>query len=1273
MFEANAGQADPSVKFLSRGPGYALFLTSTEAALALIKSPPDATAARKGPLLRMRLVGANPQARVSGLQKLQGKVNYFIGDEPRQWRTNVPTYAKVKYEAVYPGVDLVYYGDGRQLEYDFVVAPGGDPKVIALAFEGADSLDVDARGDLVLAVNGSELRLRKPLVYQEVDGRRKPIAGNYIVTPDSRVGIQVAAYDATRPLVIDPVIVYATDLGGSGTDRAFAIAVDGAGNAYVTGDTISIDFPTKASVGSTYQSALSKSTTTDCFVTKINTTATHAASLVYSTYLGGSSNDQCSGIAINSSGNAFVTGQTNSTNFPGSALSKAKGSGDIFVVKLNATGSGLVYSAFLGGSAADAAAAIAIDGSGNASVTGKTASKDYPVVGGFQTSPGVTGGDVFGDAFVTKLNAQGTRILYSTYLRGSGSDEGRGIAADGAGNAYVTGTTASPNFPATPGALDGTRSGPSDAFVTKVNTLATGSASLVYSTYLGGSCAEQGRAIAVDGWGDVYVTGQTFSRDFPGASALGFQQGLGDPGAPACGATGDAFIAKLNGAGSALSYSTYLGGGAADQGLGIAVDGFGNAYVAGQTFSSDFPTPGGFATSLSGLSDSFVTRINTNVTGTSSLVYSTLLGGAGNESAAGIALDGAGNTHVTGQTFSSDFPAPGGFDTSLGGPSDAFVVKISVNAPPILTSPGNKVVDELALLSFTLGATDPDVSANDTLTFSISSGARAGMLLNASTGAFSWTPGEDQGPGFYTVTFRVTDEGTPALFDEKTITITVNEVNTAPVLTVPAEAQTVTQGVPLTFAVSAADADLNTLTYSIKSGFQAGMSLNASTGAFSWTPTLGQAPGVYTVTFLVTDDGTPGLSDEKTVTFTVKALLTVPSSPPTGAEGQLLTFRVADAGLPPNTWTFSASNLPLGATFDPATQTFAWTPTSAQGGLQPYVVYFTVSGGQLIDTKSTSITVSDTIVDLDGDGVPDPPGYDLDGDGVTSPPGVRNSQGQFEQDNSPDDFNPDQFDVCHNSAQTASAGSLVAASGSSTGALNQTLEVTFTGGTNGIHVLPVNLFNSICRLVDNSTGQQVPEGGVPEGPPINLSSITDGGDLLFVPGGQSVQTSTTFDLKLFYPNLADGSYSILCDYVNFAHDPQGEAPVTWTGKLSAPAQTVYNGQYVFSGFFSPADHEPFNQGRTVPVKFTLATSSGVPFTTALVKLFVQRLDSLGNPVGSPIPATSNDEGIGNTVPYNTAGSQYQYNMRTGPLAIGLWQLQAQLDDGTTKVITIVIR
>jgi hypothetical protein len=295
-------------------------------------------------------------------------VNYLLGDDPARWSTNVATYARVKYEGVYPGIDLIYYGNQRQLEYDFVVSPGADPKAIALSFEGSDTVTVDAAGDLVLHMPRGDVRLRRPIVYQDIDGTRTPVDGRYVVKDQNRVGFQLAAYDTTRAVVIDPVLVYASYLGGSSTDRALGIAVDGSGNAFITGDTMSTSFPVKApSPLAPFQSSLSKSATTDCFVTKVNTAVAGAPSLVYSTYLGGSGNDQCSAIALDASGNAYVTGQTFSSNFPAKALTtRNRGTSDAFVVKLNATGSALVYSVFIGGSADDAGLGIAVDGLGQA-------------------------------------------------------------------------------------------------------------------------------------------------------------------------------------------------------------------------------------------------------------------------------------------------------------------------------------------------------------------------------------------------------------------------------------------------------------------------------------------------------------------------------------------------------------------------------------------------------------------------------------------------------------------------------------------------------------------------------------------------------------------------------------------------------------------------------------------------------------------------------------------------------------------------------------------
>src|SRR3989442_1243037 len=405
-FEANQGQTDPKAKFLSRGRGYTLFLTSTEAVLTLTKA--DAHAKRKisgdarlvepekraGTVLRMKFVGANPAPAVAGVGELPGKSNYFVGNDPKKWRANVPTYAKVRYQDLYPGIDLVYYGNQRQLEHDFVVSPGADPKAITLAFEGMDGVAIDALGDLVLRADGGEVHLRKPVVYQEQNGQRAVIPTRYVLKAERQVVFEVAAYDINKPLVIDPTLVYSTFLGGSGGDQGNGIAVDAVGNAYVTGSTGSSNFPTTAGA---FQTTLGPGG--DAFVTKLNPTG---SALVYSTYLGGTGFDEGFGIALDAAGNTYVTGETFSLDFPilGAFQSTSGGDFDSFVTKLNPTGSALVYSTYLGGASLDDGLGIALDAAGNAYVTGLTSSSNFPTtLGAFQ--PNVLGGG--GDTFVTKL------------------------------------------------------------------------------------------------------------------------------------------------------------------------------------------------------------------------------------------------------------------------------------------------------------------------------------------------------------------------------------------------------------------------------------------------------------------------------------------------------------------------------------------------------------------------------------------------------------------------------------------------------------------------------------------------------------------------------------------------------------------------------------------------------------------------------------------------------------------------------------------------------
>ncbi|HTD47799.1 MAG TPA: SBBP repeat-containing protein [bacterium] len=686
-FEANLGQTDPQVRFVSRGRDHALFLTSTEMVIVLAPkrtrqgvfsgrgaSPgrPDGEAPR---VLRMKFAGTNPGPRVSGLDEFSGKTNYFIGNDPAQWHTNIPTYARVQYEGLYPGIDLSFYGNQRQLEYDYVVHPGADPSKISLEFQGAQTLVVDNRGDLALQMRDDMVWHLKPVFYQNVAGVRREISGRYVLKTPHQVGFQVGAYDPRRPLVIDPVLLAgSTYLGGSGDDLGYAIVVDSAGSAYVTGTTSSANFPTTAGVYKTTEPG-GLPGGYHVFVTKIDA----GGAPVYSTYLGGNVEEIGYGIAVDGSGNAYVTGATDSTNFPTTA--GAYGGGvDAFVTKLNPSGSALIYSTYLGGSGDDWGQGIAVDGSGAAYVTGHTSSTNFPTANAFQATYG--GGA--SDAFVAKINPSGTALVYSTYLGGSGDESmpipsgglpplGPSIAVDGSGSAYVTGTTTSTNFPTTAGAFRTTSLGGGfHVFVTKFSS--TGPR--VYSTYLGGNNNEVGFGVAVDGSGNAYVTGATNSSNFP-TTAGAFQKVLGG--------SINAFVTKFNPSGSAPIYSTYLGGAANDWGQGIALDVSGNAYVTGYTSSANFPTANAFQTTYGGgTNNAFVTEFNSSG---AAVVYSTYLGGSGDDQGHSIAVDHSGNAYVTGSTTSTNFPTTSGaFQKTSAGVSpsvhDAFVATIAQGTPP---------------------------------------------------------------------------------------------------------------------------------------------------------------------------------------------------------------------------------------------------------------------------------------------------------------------------------------------------------------------------------------------------------------------------------------------------------------------------------------------------------------------------------------------------------------------------------------------------------------
>ena len=573
-FEKNQGQAGPSVDFLARGGGYSVFLSGGSARLALRHGRSAAPAS-----VELRLAGARPDPKVATRNALPGKVNYFLGNDPSRWRTDIPTFGRVEYTSVYRGIDLAYYGNQGRLEYDFMVAPGARPDAIRLVIDGARNVHVVDSGDLVLEMEDGPVSFGKPAAYQEIAGTRQVVESHYVLAGRNEVRFAVGTYDPRQPLVIDPSLVYSTYLGGSSYDSASAIAVGPQGNAYVTGTTTSMDFPLVGAEQSFFTGSSA------IFVSKL---AADGSSLVYSTYLGGSgsdvSTDQANSIAVDSNGGAYVVGETFSTNFPvkNALYPTLNGAQDAFVTKFSPSGNALVYSTYLGGSGYDEAYGVAVDAGGNAYVTGSTGSTDFPVTANaYQTSANGS------CSFVTKLNAAGSALGWSTYFAQDCSAQVQAIAVDTQNGVYLTGS-AGGGLPVTANAPQPGIGGGSDAFMAKLSH--TGAA-LVYCTYLGGSLNDYGRAIAVDSGGNAYVAGYTNSIDLP-VTASAIQ--------PASGGGYDGFVAKINSAGTAWEYLTYLGGQRDDYAYGIAVDANGNAIVAGNTNSIDFPRTSALQPTLAG-------------------------------------------------------------------------------------------------------------------------------------------------------------------------------------------------------------------------------------------------------------------------------------------------------------------------------------------------------------------------------------------------------------------------------------------------------------------------------------------------------------------------------------------------------------------------------------------------------------------------------------------------------------------------------------------------
>ena len=734
IFEPNQGQSDPQVKFLAPGSGYGLFLTTDEAVLALQPSVVGRpSSAKKLAVVRMKLAGANANPSLNGTDQLPGKSNYFIGNDPARWHHNVPQFARVRYQNVYPGIDLTYYGKQGRLEYDFEVAPGADPKQVILRFQGTNKLRLDAEGELVLTVSGGEVRLEAPRVYQKIGQEQKPVAGRFALLGRDQVGLELGPYDRSRALVIDPVLTYSTYLGGSGDEACSApailgvvtpgcpaIAVDsangigGPGNIYVAGSTTSSNFPTTTGV---FQPSLAPGATANAFVAKFDPTG---SSLIFSTYLGGNGTDTSAGVAVDSALNVYVAGSTTSSNFPtngsntpfqGAPQSAGK---HVFVSELDPTGHTLLYSTYLSGNGTETATGLALDVHFKVYVSGTTTSTNPPTtalfpatLGAFQTCPGENSGNcasgVASQFFFSKLDPtlSGTAsLVYSTYLGGSTPNAGGvtqetlggGIAVDtnaSTPNVYLTGGTDFTDMPVL-NASQGTNGGGIDAWVAKFTPSNPSGTQEIYLTYLGGSGDEIANGVAVDSGGTAYITGSITTANFTPTLPSGTV-----PFQTASGGGIDAFVGKLgtpctgtsctgsNGTNVPLNYFSYLGGSGTDVGLAVAVDSIQGARLTGWTNSPNFPHPNNpVQSTLGGGTDAFVARIDTTAaSSTAPGHFSTYLGGSLNDFGTSIATDSQANTFVAGETASSDFltvapPLTTPFQGNLHPPTDAFVSKL---------------------------------------------------------------------------------------------------------------------------------------------------------------------------------------------------------------------------------------------------------------------------------------------------------------------------------------------------------------------------------------------------------------------------------------------------------------------------------------------------------------------------------------------------------------------------------------------------------------------
>jgi Abnormal spindle-like microcephaly-assoc'd, ASPM-SPD-2-Hydin/Beta-propeller repeat len=813
-FEANSGQTDERVKFLARGAGYTVFLTDRDATLRLERPAAGRGGHAAESVVRLTLADANAHPVAHAIEQQAGHANYFVGSDPQKWRRNVPEFARVKFDAVYPGIDLVYYGRQGRLESDYVVGPGADPKRITLRVEGADRIRLNTEGDAILSTAAGDVSLHQPVAYQESGAGRTEVAANYVELATGALGIHVGAYDSKLPLVIDPVVGFSTLLGGSsGVSSGNAIAVDAAGDVYIVGTTSASDYPILNPAQQFRTGTLS-----NAFVTKIGPTGTF---LSFSTYLGGSGQsgkgDSGTGITVDASKNVYVTGTTASTDFPitSSNAYQVVNNGtptNGFFTKLDPTGGTIVYSTFLGGSGSDSATAVAVDSNGNAYITGQATSTNFPVTPATAIQ---TAGQSSGLAFIARINPllSGTgSLIYSTLLGGTSANLGTGIAVDASFNAYITGQTTSTNFPVTGSAFQSALKGTAgNAFVARVDT--TTANNLVYSTYLGGTASgagsgDIGTAIALGPSSNVFITGNTKTTDFPVTTGV-LQSTPKNTNATT-------FVARLDTTksnGASLIYATYLGGSSQDAAAAIAADSSGNAYVGGVTQSSDFPTlPGApqFTRTTTNRNLGYVSVLNS--TG-AALSFSTYYGGSTGDAVTGVALDTASppNIYIGGVTASPDFPITNGAVQTFFSAPSAFLAKLSpAAATGVVISPATLHLGSVAvgvsskpfvvtlanLTSSSLSISNVSITGANAADFAIGSSNCTGSIpvKGTCTIQVTFTPSI---VGIEGATLNITDSDPSS---PQTVALAGNGLTPPPVFLSPANVDFGSQGVNTTSA-----------------------------------------------------------------------------------------------------------------------------------------------------------------------------------------------------------------------------------------------------------------------------------------------------------------------------------------------------------------------------------------------------------------------------------------------------------------------------------------